>query len=83
MTYVWNLSTREEYVVKRPLDELIRSRNYDEKTWRKEAEIMQSITHVSMDVPESSCLLILVANARDLRSILLRSEVRLSRHIPN
>ena len=75
---MWDPSTREEYVVKQPLDEM-----YDEKMWSEEAAIMQSISHVSIGVPESSCLLTLIANARDPRSILLRSEMRLSRHIPN
>lgn len=76
--YMWSLTTREEYIVKQPLPKLIRSRNFAEKTWRKEAEIMRSVSHVSTGVPESSCLLTLIANARDLRSILLRFETRLS-----
>ncbi|KAL8678787.1 MAG: hypothetical protein Q9186_004897 [Xanthomendoza sp. 1 TL-2023] len=45
VTYVWNMATREEYVAKRPLDKLIKSRNFSEKTWRKEAQIMHSISH--------------------------------------
>ena len=76
--YVWSLLTREEYVLKQPLAKLIKSRNFAEKTWRKEAEIMQSVSHVSTGVPEPSCLLTLIANARDCRSILLRFETRLS-----
>ena len=49
--YVWNLRTRQEYVVKRPLQKLINSGNVDEKSWREEAEIMQSISHVSTGIP--------------------------------
>ncbi len=55
--FVWNLTTREEYVVKQPLPKLINSRTFSEKTWRKEVEIMESISHVSTGIPEFSCLL--------------------------
>ena len=48
VTYVWNLTTREEYVAKRPLDKLIRNRNFREKTWRTEADIIQSISHINL-----------------------------------
>ena len=44
--YVWNLTTREEYVVKQPLAKLIKSRTFGEKKWKREAEIMRSISHV-------------------------------------
>lgn len=57
VTYVWNLTTREEYVVKQPLPNLIKSRTFGETTWRKEADIMRSISHVSTGVPGSLCLL--------------------------
>ncbi|KAL8927683.1 MAG: hypothetical protein Q9172_001243 [Xanthocarpia lactea] len=43
--YVWNLTTREEYVLKQPLAKLVKSRTISEKSWRKEAEIMGSISH--------------------------------------
>lgn len=78
VTYVWNLTTREEYVVKRPLAKFIKSRTFGEEMWKKEAEIMRSISHVRTSVSEPSCLLMLTADARDFRNILLRSEMRLS-----
>lgn len=31
--YVWNLTTKEEYVMKRPLAKLIKSRTFSEKMW--------------------------------------------------
>ncbi|MCJ1423372.1 hypothetical protein MMC29_001255 [Sticta canariensis] len=45
VTYVWDLTTREEYVVKRPLRKLIKSGKVDLKSWRIEAEIMRTISH--------------------------------------
>lgn len=48
--YIWNVTTREEYVIKRPLPKLIKSGNFDEKSWREEAEIMRNISHVRIDV---------------------------------
>ncbi len=76
--HVWNISTREEYVVKRPLAKLIRSHKFSKRMWEKEAEIMSSVSHVSTGVSEPSCLLVLATDAGGLRNILLRSEVRLS-----
>lgn len=56
VTFVWNLVTGEEYVVKRPLPNLIRSGMFVEKLWIREADIMQSISHVRTGVPWSPCL---------------------------
>ena len=69
VTYIWNLTTREEYVVKRPLAKLITSRTFGEEMWIKEAEIMRSISHVGTNVPEPSCLLMLTAIGREPRNI--------------
>jgi len=51
VTYVWDVTTREEYAVKEPLEE---SRTRDKvrltiKSWRKEADIMKNISHVSTE----------------------------------
>lgn len=48
VTYVWDLSTREQYVVKQPLDKHVRSSTYNEEDWRREAKIMESVKHVSI-----------------------------------
>ena len=45
--YTWNVTTGDEYVVKRPLQKLINSGQVDEISWRNEAEIMRGISHVS------------------------------------
>jgi hypothetical protein len=44
--YVWNLTTREEYVVKEPLKKHITRRQVDVKRWKQEADIMKTIRHV-------------------------------------
>jgi serine/threonine protein kinase len=50
VTFVWDLVTGEEYVVKRPLSNLIKSRMFVERHWKREADIMQSISHVRISV---------------------------------
>ena len=74
MRYVWNLTTREEYVVKRPLRKLIKSGKVDLKSWSIEAGILQTISHVSTGVPRF-LIFAPTLTARDLRNILLRSEM--------
>ena len=54
--FVWNVATREEYVVKTPLQKLIDSGGVDQESWMKEASIMRSISHVSTDIPALSWL---------------------------
>ena len=41
--FVWDVTTRQEYALKEPRP----GQWYDMKTWRKEAEIMKGISHVS------------------------------------
>ena len=55
--YVWNVTTGDEYVVKRPLQKLINSGKVDEGSWRSEARIMRGLSHVSTapSVPAFSC----------------------------
>ncbi|KAI1121074.1 kinase-like domain-containing protein [Nemania abortiva] len=43
VTYVCNLRTGEEYVVKKPLD--MKSQEYDEEDWVREADIMGELDH--------------------------------------
>lgn len=45
VTYVWNVTTREEYVVKSPLQKLMKTGQVNKNSWRKEAKIMGSISH--------------------------------------
>lgn len=59
--YVWNMTTREEYVVKKPLKKLINNGKVDEESWREEAEIMRSISHVRTGISAFSYLLRLTA----------------------
>lgn len=56
VTYVWNVTTREEYVVKSPLQKLIDSGEVNKESWMEEANIMRSISHVSTGNPEFSWL---------------------------
>lgn len=47
VTYVWNATTGEEYALKEPLEKFIKSGQVITKNWKKEAEIMGRISHVS------------------------------------
>lgn len=45
--YVWNATSGDEYVVKRPLQKLIDGGQVDEESWRNEAKVMRGLSHVS------------------------------------
>jgi hypothetical protein len=45
--YKWNVTTGDEYVVKRPLPKLIENKGVNIKSWQDEAAIMKSVSHVS------------------------------------
>lgn len=53
--YVWDAATRKEHV-KKPLQRFINNGRVDKKSWRKEADIMHNIFHVSIGVSAFSCL---------------------------
>jgi len=54
--FVWDLKTREEYVVKRPRKNLVNSGMLEKDRWMKEAKIMEGISHVSTGIPKLSWL---------------------------
>ena len=64
--------------MKRSLVKFIKSRTFGEEIWKKEAEIIRSISYIRTSVSEPLYLLMLTADARDFRNILLYSEMRLS-----
>lgn len=76
VVYFWSFSDREEFVVKQPLPKLIKDRNFSETTWRKEADIMRSISHVRIALTTFSCQPEIVTNSRGLRSTLLHFGTR-------
>ncbi|KAG6003509.1 hypothetical protein E4U21_002000 [Claviceps maximensis] len=45
VTYMWNVTTGDEFVVKRPLKKHIEAKSYRPKQWEKEANIMSRISH--------------------------------------
>ena len=47
VTYIWNATTGEEYAMKEPLVKVIRSGQVIIKDWKKEAQVMENISHVS------------------------------------
>ena len=47
VTHIWNVSTAEEYALKKPSVKAIREKEVDVDEWEKEARIMGRIKHVS------------------------------------
>jgi hypothetical protein len=47
VTYVWNATTGEEYALKEPLEKFIKSGQVITMDWKREAEVMGGISHVS------------------------------------
>lgn len=45
VSYIWNVTTGEEYAVKEPLLEVIRSGQVIMKDWKKEANMMGALSH--------------------------------------
>ncbi|KAI6443584.1 hypothetical protein MCOR15_011186 [Pyricularia oryzae] len=46
VSYIWNVTTGEEYAVKEPLLEVIRSGQVIMKDWKKEANMMGALSHL-------------------------------------
>jgi serine/threonine-protein kinase Chk2 len=47
VTHIWNVSTAEEYALKKPTKKAIREQTVDVEAWKNEARIMEGIKHVS------------------------------------
>lgn len=47
--YVWNVTTGEEYALKEPLEKLRKKYKLNIKAWRKKANILKCISHVSSE----------------------------------
>jgi hypothetical protein len=47
VTHIWDVSTGAEYALKEPSEKAIKRNKVDKEAWRKEADVMRRITHVS------------------------------------
>jgi hypothetical protein len=47
VTHFWNVSTAEEYALKQPSKRALMEKEFDARSWKREASIMGRIDHVS------------------------------------
>lgn len=52
VTHFWNVSTAEQYALKQPSPRAIKDKDVDVLAWKREANIMGRIEHVSLQVPD-------------------------------
>ncbi|KAL2758158.1 hypothetical protein ACRALDRAFT_1092158 [Sodiomyces alcalophilus JCM 7366] len=54
VTRYWNVSTGEEFAVKKPSAQVVRSRSVNKTAWMNEARVMKQVSHVRLHVPVPS-----------------------------